>query len=190
MATWLFLAPWQTSFFFAGLKPSLVTELMPSQWQKLTLHLILSPSLVNWGLCLLWLTSEIVPSYCIILLKDLIELLKKHAKFVSKAYLSNQSLDKGQMLHDVNQEIVHNTCTIMPGYNHLNKSDDLGYTAAAAAKSLQSCPTLCDPRDGSPPGSTFPGILQARTLGYYFLLQCVKVKSEKWKWRRSVVSNL
>ena len=36
--------------------------------------------------------------------------------------------------------------------------------AAAAAKSLQSCPTLCDPRDGSPPGSSVPGILQARTL--------------------------
>ena len=34
----------------------------------------------------------------------------------------------------------------------------------AAAKSLQSCPTLCDPIDGSPPGSTVPGILQARTL--------------------------
>ena len=37
-------------------------------------------------------------------------------------------------------------------------------TAAAAAKSLQSCPTLCDPTDGSPPGSPVPGILQARTL--------------------------
>ena len=36
--------------------------------------------------------------------------------------------------------------------------------AAAAAKSLQSCPTLCDPIDGSPPGSSVPGILQARTL--------------------------
>ena len=36
--------------------------------------------------------------------------------------------------------------------------------AAAAAKSLQSCPTLCDPRDGSPPGSPVPGILQAKTL--------------------------
>ena len=35
---------------------------------------------------------------------------------------------------------------------------------AAAAKSLQSCPTLCDPIDGSPPGSPSPGILQARTL--------------------------
>ena len=40
----------------------------------------------------------------------------------------------------------------------------LGVTAAAAAKSLQSCRTLCDPIDGSPPGSPVPGILQARTL--------------------------
>ena len=43
----------------------------------------------------------------------------------------------------------------------------LGYRAdvyAAAAKSLQSCPTLCDPIDGSPPGSAVSGILQARTL--------------------------
>ena len=39
-----------------------------------------------------------------------------------------------------------------------------GLYAADAAKLLQSCPTLCDPRDGSPPGSTVPGILQARTL--------------------------
>ena len=37
-------------------------------------------------------------------------------------------------------------------------------SAAAAAKLLQPCPTLCDPIDGSPPGSTIPGILQARTL--------------------------
>ena len=36
--------------------------------------------------------------------------------------------------------------------------------AAAAAKSLQSCPTLCDPMVGSPPGSPVPGVLQARTL--------------------------
>ena len=44
---------------------------------------------------------------------------------------------------------------------HLNLSDT---AAAAAAKSIQSCSTLCDPRDGSPPGSNVPGILQARTL--------------------------
>ena len=40
----------------------------------------------------------------------------------------------------------------------------LGSHAAAAAKSLQSCLTLCDPIDGSPPGSPVPGILQARTM--------------------------
>ena len=38
------------------------------------------------------------------------------------------------------------------------------FGVVAAAKSLQSCPTLCDPIDGSPPGSPVPGILQARTL--------------------------
>ena len=51
--------------------------------------------------------------------------------------------------------------------------------AAAAAKSLQSCLTLCDPIDGSPPGSPIPGILQARTqVGCHFLLQCMKVRNE------------
>ena len=40
----------------------------------------------------------------------------------------------------------------------------LASSAAAAAKSLQSCPTLCNPMYGSPPGSPVPGILQARTL--------------------------
>ena len=50
--------------------------------------------------------------------------------------------------------------------NHLRYADDTNLMAesAAAAKALQSCPTLCDPIDGSPPGSAIPGILQARTL--------------------------
>ena len=54
------------------------------------------------------------------------------------------------------------------------------YFIYAAAKSGQSCLTLCDPIDSSPPGSPIPGILQARTLrvGCHFLLQCMKVKSE------------
>ena len=51
--------------------------------------------------------------------------------------------------------------------------------AAAAAKLLQSCPTLCDPIDGSPPGSPIPGILQARMeWSCHFLFQCKKVKSQ------------
>ena len=47
---------------------------------------------------------------------------------------------------------------------HAKRCSAPSVTAAAAAKSLQSCPTLCDPRDGSPTGSPIPGILQARTL--------------------------
>ena len=44
----------------------------------------------------------------------------------------------------------------------------------------QSCPTLCDPIDGSPPGSPVPGILQGKNtgVGSHFLLQCMKMKSE------------
>ena len=49
-------------------------------------------------------------------------------------------------------------------YKSENASVASAAAAAAAAKSLQSCLTLCDPIDGSPPGSPVPGILQARTL--------------------------
>ena len=53
--------------------------------------------------------------------------------------------------------------------------------AAATAKSLQSCPTLCDPIDGSPPGSPGPWDSPGKNtgVGCHFLLQCVKVKSER-----------
>ena len=54
---------------------------------------------------------------------------------------------------------------------------------AAAAKSLQSCPTLCDPIDGSPPGSPVPGILQARTLEWVDISF-----SNEWKWKVKVKS--
>ena len=52
--------------------------------------------------------------------------------------------------------------------------------AAAAAKSLQSCPTLCDPVDGSPPGSPIPWDSPGKNtgVGCHFLFQCIKVKSE------------
>ena len=55
--------------------------------------------------------------------------------------------------------------------------------AAAVAKSLQSCPTLCDPIDGSPPGSPIPGIYQARTLE-----QVAISFSNAWKWKVKVKS--
>ena len=132
------------------------------------------------------------------------------------------------------------TYLLSPQYHRRDKNQILRSTAAAAAaaKSLQSCPTLCDPTDGSPPGSSVPGILQPRIVGWvaisssnarkwkvkvkslscvrlvatpwlqptrllhpwdfpgkntgvgcHFLLQCMKVKSEKWKWSHSVVSD-
>ena len=56
-------------------------------------------------------------------------------------------------------------------------------SAAAATKSLQSCPTLCDPIDISPPGSAFPGILQARTLEWVAISF-----SNAWKWKVKVKS--
>ena len=55
--------------------------------------------------------------------------------------------------------------------------------AAAAAKSLQSCPTLCDPRHSSPPGSPVTGILQARTLEWVAISF-----SNAWKWKVKVKS--
>ena len=58
-----------------------------------------------------------------------------------------------------------------------NGSSDRFYFAAAA-KSLQSCPTLCDPTDGSPPSSPVPGILQARTLEWVAISFC-----NAWKWK-------
>ena len=61
----------------------------------------------------------------------------------------------------------------------LKNNHDAQIAAAAAAKSLQSCLTLCDPTDGSPTGSPGPGILQARTLEWVAVShQCVKLKSE------------
>ena len=55
--------------------------------------------------------------------------------------------------------------------------------AAAAAKSLQLCPTLCDLTDGSPPGSPVPGILQARTLEWVAISF-----SNAWKWKLKMKS--
>ena len=59
----------------------------------------------------------------------------------------------------------------------------LHHYAAAAAESLQSCPALWDPIDGSPSGSTVPGILQARTLEWVAISF-----SNAWKWRVKVKS--
>ena len=60
---------------------------------------------------------------------------------------------------------------------HMTSGKTIALTAAAA-KSLQSCPTLCDPLDGSPPGCPVPGILQARTLEWVAISF-----SNAWKWK-------
>ena len=82
-------------------------------------------------------------------------------------------------------------CSLAPSISpHNYEPLLLAPAAAAAAKSLQSCPTLCDPMDGSPPGSPVPGILQARTrVGCHFLLQCMKVKSESEVTRSCLTNN-
>ena len=70
----------------------------------------------------------------------------------------------------------------------INQFGDVGCSGlhsktTAAAKSLQSCPTLCDPMDGSTPGSPVPGILQARTLEWVAISF-----SNAWKWKVKVKS--
>ena len=66
---------------------------------------------------------------------------------------------------------------------HVKRCSTSLITAAAAAKSLQSCPTLCNPIDGSPPGSPVPAILQARTLEWVAISF-----SNAWKWKVKVKS--
>ena len=70
---------------------------------------------------------------------------------------------------------------IFPTQGDSLPSEPPGFLAAAAAKSLQSRPTLCDPIDGSPPGSAIPGILQARTLEWVAI-----AISNAWKWKVKV----
>ena len=70
-----------------------------------------------------------------------------------------------------------------PWKGHLLTSLTTTLLACLLAKSLQSCPTLCDPIDGSPPGSPVPGILQARTLEWVAISF-----SNAWKWEVKVKS--
>ena len=78
----------------------------------------------------------------------------------------------------------HISCVSCTGFFFTTVPPGKRYAAAAAAaKSLQSCLTLCDPRDGSPPGSLVPGILQARTLEWVAISF-----SNAWKWKVKVKS--
>ena len=68
-------------------------------------------------------------------------------------------------------------------FDHVPHMERAVPSDSAAAKSLQSCLTLCDPIDGSPPGSPVPGILQARTLE-----RAAISFSNAWKWKVKVKS--
>ena len=78
--------------------------------------------------------------------------------------------------------LSHLFCLTSLGRHHLNLLI-VPAPAAAAAKSLKSCPTLCDPWDSSPPGSPIPGILQARTLEWVAISF-----SSAWKWKEKAKS--
>jgi len=78
-----------------------------------------------------------------------------------------QGVAKSNMTERLSSSSIHNdSFDFIPTQLHevLTSSKDSCNSAAAAAKSLQSCPTVCDPIDSSPPGSPVPGVLQARTL--------------------------
>ena len=85
----------------------------------------------------------------------------------------------------VSSETTGSLAKLSPTSHHSGSSPLplLTRAAAAAAKSHQSCPTLCDPIDGSPPGSPIPGILQARTLEWVAISF-----SNAWKWKVKVKS--
>ena len=79
--------------------------------------------------------------------------------------------------------IEYRACVPMDEKSGIHTSCVKMSAAAAATKSVQSCPTLCDPIDGSPSGSTVPGIFQARTLE-----QVAISFSNAWKWKVSEVA--
>ena len=92
------------------------------------------------------------------------------------------------MFLDWTGRIKNGKMTIVPKANHrqcnpYQATNGILHRTAAAAKSLQSCPTPCDPIDSSPPGSPIPGIPQARTLEWVAISL-----SNAWKWKVRVKS--
>ena len=80
--------------------------------------------------------------------------------------------------HSLKTSVLQCSAFFMFELSHQYMTTGKTAAAAASAKSLQSCPTLCDPIDGSPPGSPVPGILQARTLKWVAISF-----SNAWKWK-------
>ena len=92
---------------------------------------------------------------------------------------------------EYNQSFLQPTCVwdwtyyllAVSSIKYKNQKDAEGNNSAAVAKSLQLCPTLCDPRGGSPPHFPIPGLLQARTLEWVAISF-----SNAWKWKVKVKS--
>ena len=114
------------------------------------------------------------PSICTIPVRAIASLLSPCFSVLQDKTKYNCIKGKGE-LHLVLQIFWHKVQVCLKGTNI--------YWAAAAAESRQSCPTLCDPIDGSPPGSAIPGILQARTLEWVAISF-----SNAWKWKVKVTS--
>ena len=84
----------------------------------------------------------------------------------SQATTLKLSISLDLSISGISYKWFHTICGLFwqSSFTQFNVSRSICIVAAAAAKSRQSCPTLCDPIDGSPPGSPVPGILQATTL--------------------------
>ena len=104
-------------------------------------------------------------------------MLSLYSQGLSFTYIcaSCNSSNSGSDLYAVDME----ECRLGNAGNYFVPCEDW---AAAAAKSLQACPTLCDPIDGSPPGSAVPGILQARTLEWV----AIAFSGEDWDWNQKL----
>ena len=96
-------------------------------------------------------------SFCIA--KETINNIKRQHSEWEKMF-ANKAMNKG-LISQIYKQLMQ-----------LNRKKITMNTVTAAAKSLQLCPTLCDPIDGSPPGSPVPGILQARTLEWVAISFC------------------
>ena len=127
------------------------------------------------GSCSLILVSPAYPSQFIMCSPTVSVWIEIHSFFILSA---RHSMSQHCSFH-------HTQCSVSPGDYWWEASVMIPKlpAAAAAAKSLQLCPTLCDPIDGSPAGSPVPGILQARILEWVAISY-----SNAWKWKVKVKS--
>ena len=111
------------------------------------------------------------------------KILWRRAWQLTLVFLPGDSHGQRSLACYSSQGLKESDVTEVTEHAHVVNLSHLCMYSPAAAKSLQSCPTLCDPMDGSPPGSPVPGILQARTLEWVDISF-----SNAWKWKVKVKS--